>query len=84
VTLLLETKVTLTEGAAAAVANLGLLGDKYVQLEPGRAGAPELPEGTVLPGRSPVSLDRALAKIEKIGDSVDGFLSGGAGGSLAA
>ena len=82
VTLLLEAKVTLTEGAAAAVANLGLLGDKYVQLEPGRAGAPELPEGTVLPGRSPVSLDRALAKIEKIGDSVDGFLSGGAGGSL--
>jgi phospholipid/cholesterol/gamma-HCH transport system substrate-binding protein len=83
VTLLLESDVALTQGAEAAVANLGLLGDKYVQLDPGPAGAPPLPAGAVLPGRSPVSLDQALGKLEKIGDSVEGFLSGGAGaGSL--
>lgn len=80
VTLLLETDVALTQGAEAAIANLGLLGDKYVQLEPGPAGAPPLPAGAVLPGRAPVSLDKALAKLEQIGDSVGGFLSGGAGG----
>src|SRR5512143_3164994 len=80
VTLLLETDVALTQGAEAAIANLGLLGDKYVQLEPGPAGAPPLPAGAVLPGRAPVSLDKALAKLEQIGDSVGGFFAGGAGG----
>ncbi len=83
VTLLLESDVALTEGAEAAIANLGLLGDKYVLLEPGPAGAPALPEGAVLPGRTPVSFDQAMAKVEKIAESVEGFLSGqgeGAGG----
>jgi phospholipid/cholesterol/gamma-HCH transport system substrate-binding protein len=83
VTLLLETDVPLTEGAEASIANLGLLGDKFVELDPGPQGAPPLAAGAVLPGRSPVSIDQALAKIEKIGDSVEGFLSGGgAGGGL--
>ncbi|KAB2962857.1 MAG: MCE family protein [Thermoanaerobaculia bacterium] len=82
VTLLLETDVALAEGAQAAIANLGLLGDKYVQLEPGPAGAPPLPDGAVLPGRSPVSLDRAMAKLEKIGDSVESLLSGQGGGAF--
>jgi phospholipid/cholesterol/gamma-HCH transport system substrate-binding protein len=81
VTLLLETDVALGQGAEAAIVNLGLLGDKYVQLEPGPPGAPPLPEGAVLPGRSPASFDRAMAKLEKIGDSVESLLSGdGAGG----
>jgi len=82
VTLLLETDVALSEGAEAAIANLGLLGDKYVQLDPGPTGAPLLAEGAVLPGRSPVSLDRAMAKLEKIGDSVEGLLSGQGGGAF--
>src|SRR5262245_37670696 len=45
VTLLLEKKVPLTQGASARIANMGLLGDKYVELVPGPPGAPELPKG---------------------------------------
>ena len=80
VTLLLETDVPLTEGAEASIANLGLLGDKFVELDPGPLGAPPLAAGATLPGKSPVSIDQALAKIEKIGDSLQGFLSGGGAG----
>jgi len=80
VTLLLDPSVAPTEGARATVANLGLLGDKFVQLDPGPAGAAPLAEGATIPGESPISIDQALAKIEKIGDSVDSFLSGTGGG----
>ena len=38
VTLLLERPVALTAGARARIANLGLLGDKYVELVPGPEG----------------------------------------------
>jgi phospholipid/cholesterol/gamma-HCH transport system substrate-binding protein len=82
VTLLLESDLALTEGTVAAIANLGLLGDKYVQLEPGPPGSPRLAPGAVLPGRTPISIDQALAKIESIGTSIEGFVSGGEGGGL--
>lgn len=82
VTLLLDPDVALGEGARATIASLGLLGDKFVQLDPGPAGAPPLPEGAVLPGSAGVSFDQAMAKIDRIGSSIEGLLSGegGAGG----
>ena len=43
-------------------------------------GAPLLPPGTVLAGKTPVSFDDAMAKIEEIGSSVQEFLGGGKGG----
>jgi phospholipid/cholesterol/gamma-HCH transport system substrate-binding protein len=76
VTLLLESPVPLTQGARASVANLGLLGDKFIELDPGPEGAESLPPGTPIPGDAPVSFDQAMVKLEKIGDSIDGFLSG--------
>lgn len=81
VTLLLDAGLVLTEGAEATIANQGLLGDKFVELAPGPAGAAPLPEGALLPGRTPVSFDQAMAKLEKIGDSIEGFLSDGEGGA---
>ena len=45
VTLLLDSGVPLAEGAQATIASLGLLGDKFVQLDPGPAGGPPLAEG---------------------------------------
>lgn len=74
--LVLETPVELREGAAASIANLGMLGDKYVQLDPGPAGAPPLPDGAVLPGSAPLSFDEALAKVSGLGDSLESALGG--------
>ncbi|HKF41754.1 MAG TPA: MlaD family protein [Thermoanaerobaculia bacterium] len=54
----LDHDVELRQGASASIANLGLLGEKYVELVPGPVGAPELPEGTVLKGDIPVSFDQ--------------------------
>src|SRR5262245_20745540 len=54
----LDKDVELRQGASASIANLGLLGEKYVELVPGPVGAPELPEGTLLKGDVLVSFDQ--------------------------
>ena len=69
--LLLEQPVPLTRGATARIANLGLLGDKYVEIVPGPPAAPALPEGAVLQGTSPVTFDEAMAKLDSIGSSIE-------------
>jgi phospholipid/cholesterol/gamma-HCH transport system substrate-binding protein len=82
VSLLLEAPVALTAGARARIANMGLLGDKYVELIPGPEGAPPLPDGAVLEGETPVSFDEAMAKLDSIGSSIErvtGSLTGEGG-----
>jgi phospholipid/cholesterol/gamma-HCH transport system substrate-binding protein len=54
----LDRDVDLRQGASASIANLGLLGDKYVELVPGPVGSPTLPEGTTIKGDLPVSFDQ--------------------------
>ncbi len=73
--LLFETPVELREGATAAIANQGLLGDKYIELDPGPEGAPPLAAGAVLPGSTPVGMDEAIARFNKIGLAVDETLT---------
>jgi phospholipid/cholesterol/gamma-HCH transport system substrate-binding protein len=83
VSMLLERPIRLTVGTRARISNMGLLGDKYVELVPGPPGAPPLPPGTILAGEAPVSFDQAIAKIDKIGDSIQGItgqLNSGPGG----
>ena len=79
VSLLLEEPVGLTEGTYAAIANTGLLGDKFIEIHPGPEGAAPLSPGAVLRGETPVSIDQAMAKIDKIGTSIQEFM-GGMGG----
>ncbi len=50
--------VDLRLGASAAVANLGLLGEKYVELVPGPVGASPLPNGSTIQGEVPVTFDQ--------------------------
>ncbi|HVT19131.1 MAG TPA: MlaD family protein [Thermoanaerobaculia bacterium] len=76
----LDRPVPLTAGTWARIANLGLLGDKYVELMPGPPGAAPLPAGAVLQGKTPPSFDDAMAKLQGIGDSIQkvtGSLGGG-------
>lgn len=87
VDLLLEMPVDLVEGTTASIANLGMLGDKYVELIPGPEGAPPLPEGAVIPGSAPPSFDQVIARVSDFADSlqaVTGQLTGETGtGPLA-
>jgi phospholipid/cholesterol/gamma-HCH transport system substrate-binding protein len=79
ITLALDKPLPLTQGTTARIANLGLLGEKYVELVPGPPGAPPLPPDAVLIGSSPPSFDDAMAKLEDIGDSIQqvtGSISG--------
>jgi len=85
VSLLLDASLVVTEGASASIANQGLLGDKFVELDPGPAGATPLAEGAELPGKTPISFDQAMGKLQEIGDSVQNALSGissGEGGGI--
>src|SRR5688572_8930177 len=79
VTLVLEKPMDLPQGTFARVANLGLLGEKYIEIVPGPVGGPPLPANAVLPGVTPPSIDEAIAKFNEIGDSIQemtGSLSG--------
>ena len=67
--------VDLRQGASASIANLGLLGDKYVELTPGPVGAPALPEGSVLQGDVPVSFDQITRLARDIEQDVKGISS---------
>jgi len=80
--LLLEKPVPLTQGASARIANLGLLGDKYVEIVPGPPTAPPLPDNAVLRGTSPVSFDDAMAKLDNIGSSIEKVTGSFGGGNL--
>jgi phospholipid/cholesterol/gamma-HCH transport system substrate-binding protein len=85
VTLLLERPVELREGASARIANLGILGDKYVTLDPGPPGAAALSPGAVLAGEAPVSFDDALARLDGLAGSLqESFGSLGGGGQESA
>jgi phospholipid/cholesterol/gamma-HCH transport system substrate-binding protein len=71
--------VKLTQGTTASIASLSLLGEKYVEIVPGPADAPELPPNTVLEGTTPITFDQAMAKVNAIADSigeVTGSISG--------
>jgi len=80
--LLIEQPVPLTQGASARIANLGLLGDKYVEIVPGPPTAPPLPDNAVLRGTSPVSFDDAMAKLDNIGSSIEKVTGSFGGGNL--
>ena len=84
VRLLLEQPVALTQGASARIANLGLLGDKYVEIVPGPPSAPPLPAGAVLRGTTPVSFDDAMAKLDNIGSSIEKVTGSLGGGNVGA
>ncbi|HEX7180355.1 MAG TPA: MlaD family protein [Thermoanaerobaculia bacterium] len=70
VSLRLEQPLPLTVGTVARIASLGLLGEKYVEIVPGPPNAPPLPDGAILPGETPPGIDEAMAKLNKIGESI--------------
>lgn len=83
VTLVLDKPIPLTVGTTARIANLGLLGEKYVEIIPGPPNAPPLPPGSTLIGSTPPSIDDAMAKLSDIGSSIQKVTGALAGGDVA-
>lgn len=78
-----DPNVELRQGASAAIANLGLLGEKYLELIPGPIGGAPLPEDSILTGNQAVSFDQVtkLARdietdVKEITASLRGALGG--------
>jgi phospholipid/cholesterol/gamma-HCH transport system substrate-binding protein len=71
VTLEVDEDVQLHRNAQANVANLGLLGEKYVELDPGTAGTPVVAaENLVLRGTQPASIDDVTNQVAAIATDV--------------
>jgi phospholipid/cholesterol/gamma-HCH transport system substrate-binding protein len=74
VTLNIEAAVQnrITEGSKASVKTQGALGDKYIFIEPGPAGAPPLKPGALLDiDRTPDLLDMIASKGAELGEIVE-------------
>ncbi len=69
-TLSLEPDVHLYRDATARISSLGMLGDKYVEVVPGRPEAGPLPSKSVLTGGSPPTFDDVLKIATEIGADV--------------
>lgn len=81
--LVFDGDVELRDGAWGQVKNLGMLGDKYVDLFAGDPARPRLPEGARIPGRVPVEFDELTKLASDIGKDVKeltGALAGSMGG----
>jgi phospholipid/cholesterol/gamma-HCH transport system substrate-binding protein len=73
VTLQIDKDVQLHGNSTAKVANLGLLGEKYVELDPGTASSPLIPaeqQAVVLRGSQPASIDDVTNQISAIATDV--------------
>ncbi len=72
VTIALDEDVQLHRNASAQVASLGLLGEKYVEVNPGTPEEPLTPTQTTvtLPGTSPASIDQVTNQVSAIATDV--------------
>lgn len=68
--IIVERKVPMTAGTYAEIRNLGLLGDKYLELVPGPPNAPELAEDAVIPGQAGIGVDQLISSVGGIGTSL--------------
>lgn len=69
----IDRDVQLHANAKAHVANLGLLGEKYIELEPGSPNQPVIGEqkkGVMLPGTQPATIDQVTDQISAIATDV--------------
>lgn len=62
VALLVDNKVRLTDDAIASVKTSGLIGDKYINLEPGGTGEALLPGDTIIDTESAVDIENLISK----------------------
>ena len=69
-TLWLDEKAKLREGAKAYVKNMGLLGEKYIELTGGNKAGAFLPADTLIIGEEPLDFEKLVAKGDVIADNL--------------
>jgi phospholipid/cholesterol/gamma-HCH transport system substrate-binding protein len=62
----LDAGVPVSKEATARLATDGLLGAPYLEIDPGPASAPPLPEGQAIEGAGPQGLDAALERVDDL------------------
>jgi len=72
-TLWVDNKVVIREGAKAYVKNLGFMGEKYVGLTSGSTQGAILPKGSIIIGEQPPSFEDLVSKGSKIAEDVGGI-----------
>ena len=60
VTVSIDPRAKVKRDSRASIRSLGMMGAKYVEISPGSEEAPELPQGEVLHGETPVSLSEVI------------------------
>lgn len=71
VTLEIDDDVPLRSNASASVANLGLLGEKYVEIDPGSQNLPVMEQEVIqLSGTQPASIDDVTSQVSAIAEDV--------------
>lgn len=72
VTMEVDDDIPLHANSSAEVANLGLLGEKYVELNPGTPNTPRIAAGTVptLQGSQPATIDEVTTQVSQIADDM--------------
>lgn len=67
------TDLELYRNATAQLSSLGILGEKYVELDPGTPNTGRLPENSMIPSKEGVSLDELMETLAAIGKDVKGI-----------
>ena len=71
------------QDASASLSSIGILGEKYIELDPGHAGAGVLPLDATIPSKTGFGLDNLMETMGGIGKdvkSITGALNGSIGG----
>jgi phospholipid/cholesterol/gamma-HCH transport system substrate-binding protein len=66
-------KFALTKGATASLSSIGILGEKYIELDPGKPTQDTLPQGSTIPSKTSVSLDNLMETLGAISTDVKGI-----------
>lgn len=71
VTVTLDGAAALRRDSEAFIDTLGMMGEKFVELTPGTAAAPDLPPNEILLGTDPVPMYLLIQKMNLLADRVD-------------
>ncbi|BDU69345.1 hypothetical protein GETHOR_14460 [Geothrix oryzae] len=68
----LGNEVQVYRDASVSLGSIGILGEKFIDLDPGHSAMGPFPEGVPLPSKAGVSLDNLMETLSEIGKNVKG------------
>ncbi len=69
----IEKEVPIYADAVVSLGSIGILGEKFVDLDPGHSAKGSFPEGRPLPSKAGISLDNLMETMSDIGRNVKGI-----------